>query len=54
MNATGYRILGYAVWQGGKWYLRRQVPSGRAIVGSALLAGTALGSAVAVARRLAG
>jgi hypothetical protein len=20
----GYKVLGYAVWQGGKWYLRRR------------------------------
>lgn len=24
----GYKILGYAVWQGVKWYVRRQVPGG--------------------------
>jgi hypothetical protein len=23
MNATGYKVLGYTVWHGGKWYLRR-------------------------------
>ena len=23
MGSTGYKILGYAVWQGGKWYVRR-------------------------------
>jgi len=23
MNATGYKILGYTVWHGGRWYLRR-------------------------------
>ena len=22
----GYKLLGYAVWQGGKWYLRRKFP----------------------------
>ena len=21
----GYKLLGYAVWQGGKWYLRRRL-----------------------------
>lgn len=23
MSSTGYRVLGFAVWNGGKWYLRR-------------------------------
>jgi len=22
----GYQLLGYAVWQGGKWYVRRRLP----------------------------
>jgi hypothetical protein len=45
----GYKLLGYAVWQAGKWYLRGYVPgqsrkpSSRTIaiasVGGALLAG---------------
>jgi hypothetical protein len=45
----GYKLLGYAVWQAGKWYLRGYVPgksrkpSSRAVViagaGGALLAG---------------
>ena len=24
MNGTGYKILGFLVWQGGKWYVRRK------------------------------
>ena len=45
----GYKLLGYAVWQAAKWYLRGQVPgksrkpSTRTVaiagVGGALLAG---------------
>jgi hypothetical protein len=34
----GYKVLGFAVWQGAKWYLRRKFPnSGRklAIAGAA-------------------
>jgi hypothetical protein len=36
----GYKLLGYAVWRGGKWYLRRRFPhAGRnlAIGGGAAL-----------------
>ncbi len=48
----GYKLLGFAVWQGAKWYLRRKFPdAGRklAIAGaaSALLAG---GAAIALRR----
>ena len=25
----GYKILGFAVWQGGKWYLRRRLAGAR-------------------------
>jgi hypothetical protein len=43
----GYKILGYAVWHGGKWYTRRRVggtKSKAAIVGAGalVLAGAAL------------
>jgi hypothetical protein len=42
-----YKILGYAVWQGGKWYARRRVgdtKSKAAIVGAGalVLAGVAI------------
>ena len=47
MNGTGYRILGYAVWHGGKWYLRRRLPSSRKLVIAGLAAGAGL-TAVAV------
>jgi hypothetical protein len=52
MNANRYTILGYAVWHGGKWYLRRRLPSRRAL---ALAGAGALGVGAAVltaARRL--
>jgi hypothetical protein len=53
MNGTGYRILGYAVWHGGRWYLRQRLPSSRAVALSALSAVTALGGAAVLAKRLA-
>jgi hypothetical protein len=45
----GYKILGFAVWQGGKWYLRRRFDGlGRKLaiagLGGALLAGVAVGA----------
>ena len=34
----GYKVLGFAVWQGGKWYMRRKMPdAGRKLA----IAGTA-------------
>ena len=54
MSATGYRVLGFAVWHGGKWYLRRRLPSSRALAVSALTAAAAVGGAAILARRLAG
>ncbi len=55
MNGSAYKLLGYAVWHGGKWYVRRQyldrLPSARmaAVTGLAALAATA--AAVTFARR---
>jgi hypothetical protein len=36
----GYRLLGFAVWQGGKWYLRRRLPDAKRklAIGGAVLA----------------
>jgi hypothetical protein len=54
MNGNGYKLLGYVVWHGGKWYLRRRLPSfaRSAAVGVATLC--AAGAAVAIARRASG
>jgi hypothetical protein len=46
----GYKLLGFAVWQGGKWYLRRRMPAVKrkvAIGGLAL----AVGAGALVAQR---
>ena len=45
----GYKILGFAVWQGTKWYLRRRVGGTKskaavAGLGVALLAGAVIAS----------
>jgi len=54
MNGNGYKILGYVVWHGGKWYLRRRLPSARASGAAAVATLSAVAAAVLVARRIAG
>jgi hypothetical protein len=54
MSATGYRLLGFAVWRGAKWYLGKRLPSRRSLALSGAAALGALGVSVAVGRRLAG
>jgi hypothetical protein len=51
VNGTGYRLLGYAVWHGGKWYLRQKLPSARKLALTTAAAGVALGVAAALVRR---
>ncbi|HEY1456906.1 MAG TPA: hypothetical protein VGF15_00180 [Solirubrobacteraceae bacterium] len=56
MNSTRYKILGYTVWHGGRWYLRRRylsrLPSRRRL-GAGLLLGALLGllALILLARR---
>ena len=50
MNANAYRLLGFAAWNGGKWYLRRRLPSARKLAIGGLLTGGGL-LAVAVAAK---
>ncbi len=54
MNGTGYKLLGFVVWNGGKWYLRRKLPSRRLVVLSAAGLLGLLGGGAALARRAAG
>jgi hypothetical protein len=55
MNSTGYKLLGYGVWHGGRWYLRRRylskLPSRRRAGIVMLAAFAALGVLIAIARR---
>jgi hypothetical protein len=47
----GYKLLGFAVWQGGKWYLRRRTRGARRKVAIAgITAAVGLG-VLAVQRR---
>ena len=50
MSSNAYKALGFVVWRGGIWYLRRRY--GRAKrVGTGLLAASAIAAAGAVAAR---
>ncbi len=49
----GYKVLGFAVWQGSKWYLRRRMSGARAKVaiagvGAAVVAGVLVAGRQAV------
>jgi hypothetical protein len=54
MNGNGYKLLGMLVWRGGKWYLRRRLPSTRTIVLSALAGVSVLVAGSLIARRAGG
>ncbi|HEY4427750.1 MAG TPA: hypothetical protein VGN08_06060 [Solirubrobacteraceae bacterium] len=60
MSRAGYRLLGYAVWRGGKWYVRtrhrpRERISPLALAGLGLLAcAGAAAAGVAIVRRASG
>jgi hypothetical protein len=47
----GYRILGYLVWQGGKWYVRRRFRGASRKLALAGVAGLVIAGAVAAQRR---
>jgi hypothetical protein len=53
VNGTGYKLLGFAVWRGGKWYLRKRGPSRRKLVLVGAGGVTAAAGVAVLARRLA-
>jgi hypothetical protein len=53
MSSNRYKLLGYIVWQGGKWYLRRQLPRPRTVLLVGATAATGLITAGILAKRLA-
>jgi hypothetical protein len=53
MNGNAYRVLGYAVWRGAKWYMRKRLPSRRTLALGGLATAGALGATVVVLRRIA-
>jgi hypothetical protein len=52
MSGTAYKLLGFAVWNGGKWYVRRRFAVRRVALKGAAGAGGLLGAAL-LAKRLA-
>ena len=57
MSGTGYKILGYVVWRGGKWYLRRLLPPVPLMAFGAIAAVGAVATVVGgllIRRRVAG
>ena len=47
----GYKILGFVVWQGGKWYLRRRLQGARRQLAIGGLAALLAAGALVVAQR---
>jgi hypothetical protein len=58
MNKSAEKLLGFAVWEGGKWYVRhrylRRLPSPRVAALSGLVVLTAGAVGVTLARRALG
>ncbi|HEX3510813.1 MAG TPA: hypothetical protein VHT27_06905 [Solirubrobacteraceae bacterium] len=52
MSSSGYKLLGYAVWHGARWYLRRRFSPRRALA-ARLLGGAALAAGAALLARRA-
>jgi hypothetical protein len=51
VNGNGYKLLGFVVWRGARWYARRKLPSARATAAGAVGALVALGVVALIARR---
>lgn len=49
----GYKVLGFVVWQGGKWYVRRRMSGVKAKVAVAGISAAVLAGVVAVGRQTA-
>jgi hypothetical protein len=47
----GYKILGYAVWNGAKWYLKRRYGGNKRLAAAGVVGLAVVGLAVATSRR---
>jgi hypothetical protein len=54
VRGNGYKLLGQVVWRGGRWYLRRRMPSARTSAATGVVAVSMLAAAVLLGRRLLG
>ncbi len=55
MSGTAYKALGFVVWKGGVWYLRRRYGGTKRVGAGALVAAGAVAAAVAMlAKRRSG
>ena len=54
MNGSAYKLLGFVVWRGAKWYVRKRVRFARKLVLGGLAAAGTLTLAALAAKRLAG
>jgi hypothetical protein len=53
MNGNGYKLLGFVVWRGAKWYARRRLPWSRKLALTAIGGLSVAGAAGVIARRAA-
>jgi hypothetical protein len=52
MSGTGYKALGFVVWKGGMWYLRRRYGLAKRVgMGAAAVTALAVAAAVLAQRR---
>ena len=53
METMGYKLLGFIVWQGGKWYLRRRMSGARRKLALGVVSAAIVAGAVAAGRQAA-
>lgn len=54
MGKTGYQVLGFVVWKGGRWYLRRRYGDTPRKLAIAALLGLVLAALLMGGRRVSG
>ena len=54
MNGNGYKLLGYVVWRGAKWYVRQRLPSARKVALVVVTGVTGAAALALAARRISG
>ncbi len=52
MNQNGEKLVWYLLWRGGRWYLRRKLPSTRTLALTGFAGVSALVAAALLFRRL--